>query len=529
MGAAGGGAAGGGVSAPCGAPDTAQHREQMQAIEQEVRTPERRWTSPTNSMFFGVVGTSAAPQKNRKTSVQLPSLNTVGNSPPTSPLHGPTPSPSVAGIGGTGCGGGAAATAAAKAAARDQPGSAGLASRRKFAPSTSKQERLLVVTKREALCGQSPLHGIRAVPDFSAQYTLGGEVMPSCHKGMQVLHAKHNSTGADVVIKIRFKRESFRNRDEENDWRSSTEFMLNLPSCSNIAQLYEVLEDEKAYYVIMEKVSGRDLFESISGQDLLPLTEVKEIIAQILAALVELHGGGRIHKDLKLENIMLDRTPSRQLSGSTTCSSPCKSTGSGKATSPVSPVSVKIIDFDTVEEFVPETPKRTKDVLGTDQYIAQEAYDGNYSPASDMFAVGVIAYRLCTGKFPFKSDIFDDKPGENWVGSPKMKEIRGKLRGFKIKWTYRAFEMEPQACDLLRSMLAVREFDRPTAREALVHPWLARTSSAMAFIAAGGAASEPTSPASTPTSPASTGATRRATAPEAGQRRLLLPHCVLEG
>jgi len=313
--------------------------------------------------------------------------------------------------------------------------------------------------------------------NFFDEYSLGTEVMPSFHRGMKVLNAIHRNTGTEVVIKVRVKKESFRTWDEEDEWRCSTEFMLGLNSCSNIARLYEVLEDDTAYYVIMEKVSGQDLFESIAGQALPPVDEVKEIISQVLVGLVELHTSGRVHRDLKLENIMLDRTPRPSRASSRKATAHQE-----EVLSPRSPVSVKLIDFDTVEEWAPETPKRRRDVLGTDQYIAQEAYDGNYSPASDVFAVGVIAYRLLTGKFPFKADMFDDKPGENWVGSPKMKEIRNKLRSFKIKFEgYSVFEQDQVACDLLRGMLAVNEQDRPSAAQALAHPWLAGAPTSAAF------------------------------------------------
>ncbi|CAE8647087.1 unnamed protein product, partial [Polarella glacialis] len=113
-----------------------------------------------------------------------------------------------------------------------------------------------------------------------------------------------------------------------------------------------------------------------------------------------------------------------------------------------------------------------KDVLGTDQYIAQEAYDGKYSAASDIFAAGVIGYRLLTSKFPFKSDIFNDEAGENWVGSPKMKEIRKKIVNSKIDWSHRVFLADLQCKDLLSIMLASNEKDRPTAQQALSHVWL---------------------------------------------------------
>merc|ERR1719215_2216840 len=124
---------------------------------------------------------------------------------------------------------------------------------------------------------------------------------------------------------------------------------------------------------------------------------------------------------------MLDRTPST--CANSTFSSPTDAQTSGART----PGSVKLIDFDTVEDWSPKSPKATR-VLGTDQYIAPEAYEGRYSPASDIFAIGVIAYRLLAGTFPFRNSLFDDKPGENWVGSPKMREIRGKLQAVRLDW-----------------------------------------------------------------------------------------------
>ena len=43
--------------------------------------------------------------------------------------------------------------------------------------------------------------------------------------------------------------------------------------------------------------------------------------------------------------------------------------------------------------------------MGTDQYISPAAYEGYYCPASDVFAAGVLFYKLATGKFPFAPEI----------------------------------------------------------------------------------------------------------------------------
>merc|ERR1719419_928813 len=117
-----------------------------------------------------------------------------------------------------------------------------------------------------------------------------------------------------------------------------------------------------------------DLFETLESQGRLPISECKDIIRQVLMAVAELHQRGCIHKDLKLENIMCDRSPT---SGASNASSDFMN-----STSPKSP-KVKIIDFDTVEEFADSnSPTHSTSVIGTDQYIAQEAYAGMYSPAS---------------------------------------------------------------------------------------------------------------------------------------------------
>ena len=183
------------------------------------------------------------------------------------------------------------------------------------------------------------------------------------------------------------------------------------------------------------------------------------MLRELLAAVAELHYHGFIHKDLKLENVMLNRPGPK-------CPAHIRR---NLATSPGA--GVKLIDFDTVEEWN-STNQKSRHVLGTDQYIAPEAYEGKYSPASDIFAVGVIAYKMLTGSFPYNGRLFDDKPGENWVGSPKMKEIKQKLCDARVNWTHPVFEKEPGASRLVSRMLAVEESERPDAPECLRDPWL---------------------------------------------------------
>merc|ERR1712232_1538950 len=181
----------------------------------------------------------------------------------------------------------------------------------------------------------------------------------------------------------------------------------------------------------------------------------------ILASLRHLHLHNMIHKDLKLENVMIsdalrDKAKKDPKGGFW---------GKGGGDVPI-----KIIDFDTLDEWTP-TSTNAKDVVGTDQYIAQEAYAGKYSPLSDIFAVGVIAYKMISGKFPFGEDIFEGG-GANWAGSPQMAVIRQRLKVCTIEYaSYTNFAENPLAQDLVARMLSYNELHRPTASVALQHPF----------------------------------------------------------
>merc|ERR1719476_694218 len=132
--------------------------------------------------------------------------------------------------------------------------------------------------------------------------------MPSTHSYMKVNFGTRKTDGLEVVVKVRYKPNCFRSREDERSWRHNTEFLLNLPDSCGVARLYEVLEDPKAFYVVMEKVGGMDLFETLEAEKVsVPMAQ--DIIRQLLVSLAHLHSHNMVHKDLKLENVMVDISP----------------------------------------------------------------------------------------------------------------------------------------------------------------------------------------------------------------------------
>ncbi|CAK0790515.1 unnamed protein product [Prorocentrum cordatum] len=290
--------------------------------------------------------------------------------------------------------------------------------------------------------------------DVASMYEIKGQVMESTHQGMQVLFGKRRSDGLQVVVKTREKPASFKGGWEEREWRETTVVQLNMPKIESMCEYIEVFETTSKYYVVMERVNGMDLFEHLQ-QGRIKQEDARQILHQMLTALDSMHSAGRIHKDLKLENVVVDLASPKVRR--------CNSNGS------MTSVEAKLIDFDTVQDWEPTSPK-AKDVLGTDGYIAPEAYTGEYSPASDIYCVGVIMYKLLTGRSPSRSDI-QGGPGENWVGSPAMKRIQDRLRKETVDFARPPLNRSPEAQRLVRSMMAFDPNERPTAAEALESRW----------------------------------------------------------
>jgi serine/threonine kinase 33 len=152
----------------------------------------------------------------------------------------------------------------------------------------------------------------------------------------------------------------------------------------NIVMLSAVYETPQRMYLVMELCSGGSLSDwalTVSGQPAYAHDQVATIIRRVSGAVAYLHDCGIIHRDLKLDNIMLKSKRS---------------------------LDVKICDFGLAA--VHNKDSQVQMVCGTESYMAPEviASKSNYSPLCDVWSIGVILYLLLSGSLPFRKQGSDD-------------------------------------------------------------------------------------------------------------------------
>jgi serine/threonine protein kinase len=315
---------------------------------------------------------------------------------------------------------------------------------------------------------------ITRIPKPFWQLYVPEEVIHDGGEQCRIKRVRSTTDGKTYVVKVQLK-SKLRGRNEAL-FRRITERMMNLPDSPNVIKIFACYEDDKYFYTLLESLQGGDLldfFRVLTSDSLDPEfveKEVRKIIGSLLESLHYLHSQGLIHKDVKLENIVFkEKGDSTKATPESSQIPKTKVSGGSSPVDPVSPTGMRLIDFDFLEEWEPSSPK-SKAVLGTDGYIAPEAYLGDACPKSDVFSTGVVMYLLIARRFPFDDATFDDGPNENYVGSPKMAEIHARLGRAEVRFG-RSFDPYPEAKDLCMSMLEFNANNRPDAAEALRHPW----------------------------------------------------------
>jgi serine/threonine-protein kinase len=144
---------------------------------------------------------------------------------------------------------------------------------------------------------------------------------------------------------------------------------------ANLVSIYDWGELDGTYYIVMEYVEGETLKDYIRRQGRLSGNEAVRVSLQLLAALEFAHRNGIVHRDIKPQNVMLDREGN-----------------------------VKVTDFG-IARAGDSGMTEAGSILGTAQYLAPEQAQGQpVDMRSDLYSVGIVLYEMLTGTVPFKGD-----------------------------------------------------------------------------------------------------------------------------
>lgn len=202
----------------------------------------------------------------------------------------------------------------------------------------------------------------------------------------------------------------------------------------HIISLEEFFDTPETLYLVMELVSGGELFDKITDLGAYSENTAAVLVKNILSAVSYLHDLNIAHRDLKPTNLLLKDDEDL--------------------------TNVKIADFGLSKIIGENTMMQT--ACGTPIYVAPEVLTGEaYEKEVDMWSVGVITYILLCGFPPF----FDD--GSN-MGQLFEQIMSGDFDYPEEYWD----EISDEAKDLIDNLLLVDPSKRFTAKQALAHPWL---------------------------------------------------------
>lgn len=259
----------------------------------------------------------------------------------------------------------------------------------------------------------------------------------------------HTGEGSTYAVKV-VANESL--SDEENLEALETEIaILRQLEHPHIVELKEVVVASQETFIVMELLSGGELFNRIVEQGRFSEEQAAGLFAQILLSMEYLHSLNIVHRDVKPENILY-------LSPGST--------------------DIKLIDFGYAGIWAAD--KQLTGLCGTPDYVAPEVlswYEDDesgtpYGKGSDLWSLGVLLYVILSGCSPFSAEEEDEL---------LQLVAAAKYEFHEAEWK----EISADAKDLIRKLLLVDPAARLTMSQVLDHPWLrAAVAATRATIAA---------------------------------------------
>ena len=269
---------------------------------------------------------------------------------------------------------------------------------------------------------------------------LGQGAFAKVNLGLNVL------TGRVVAIK------SFKKKAEEKfnikmkKIQYETELMKRF-NHKNITKILEVFHDEEYMLIIMEYINGENLFSFVKKRRKLSEKLAKFLFRQIILGIEHIHSKNVVHRDIKLENIMIDFNNT-----------------------------IKICDFG-IGKVLKSEDELLYDKCGTPMYMAPEIIlsnenDGYKGFPVDIWSSGITLYIMLSGTLPFNLKSKNNKK-ENISFNGNKRYNNTYLQNQIISVKPREIEnISEEAKDLLKGILNKNPEKRLTCNQILNHPWL---------------------------------------------------------
>jgi calcium/calmodulin-dependent protein kinase I len=258
---------------------------------------------------------------------------------------------------------------------------------------------------------------------LSDYYTIGEEIGRGSFS--VVKKGKSKLTGREVAVKCvqkKYIKEKLMEREIK---------IMKKIQHPNVLPLIEVFQNKDYVFLILELVTGGELFDKIVEKGNYSEKDACFLVRQILEAVKYLHEHGVVHRDLKPENLL--------------CASDYDTT-----------MHIYVADFGLSRLF--EDNELFTTYCGSPEYVAPEVLAcGPYDSSVDVWSVGVITYILLTGFLPF----YD----KNHV------KLFEKIQNVDYNWDD-CPEVSPAAKHFIQHLLVKDPKQRFTAAQALNHPWV---------------------------------------------------------
>jgi calcium/calmodulin-dependent protein kinase I len=267
--------------------------------------------------------------------------------------------------------------------------------------------------------------------------------------------ATHRESGEQFACKVVTLPKAGRNTDCTMPCRETVmkeiDALLDLDH-PNVVGLKEYFVDQSKVYLITELLRGGALLEAVLEQGHYSEADARTVFRQLIMAIQYLHSQGVVHRDVKLDNLLL--------------------------VSPGDISRIKIADFGFAKKLQGGRGNAMQTVCGTSGYIAPEVIQvamlpsgdmrstweqkqQHYGPPCDLWSAGVVLYMLLAGSPPF----FD-------ASEPRL------LRSImQAKYDFDTAAWDPvsgEAKDLIRKLLVVDPAQRLTCEQVLQHPWMSK-------------------------------------------------------